>query len=779
MSYAWSEFLKSGLATLALPCFFVAPGYLAGMASNLLGFRQRSMIERLLWSLVLSLPLAIIVATHPGIPISQTGALWVFRALAMAAAIFVARDLRRDLAERRSRWDHEAMICTLGALGLLVYCLAAATPIQTAHGLYESAAWQDWDVRIQLVNECLRAGNQPGNPMFALRGVAAPAHYYYFWYVLCAQLSLLTGAGARAALTASCVGAAMALVACVFLSLKYLGVSSYPLRRQCVAALLTGCVIGLDIIPTVLRLILPFKRVYPDIQLWLDDRSPSWLGLLLWSPHHVGGVVCCVTGTMLVVLARGRTRGQQVVHAVLAAVCFAAAAGASTFVMGVFSVACLLIVVDAALRREWETVRGMIVAGVLSLLIAAPLLYRMLSKETVAPHSPAALAQERLQERMDAVPNDPMWIHYQKYGDTAGNGPPIKLVPRYTNQARFFLRAIFQFHDVIENWQYGHVTPSPGLLQRGLRPLVMILMFVADFGFFLFVLVYRIRRDLPNRRHLDRALRIWWLILLGIGVPGFLLTSAPMQSNNDLGRHAGMCLRFVLTIWAAPLVAEYLDRRRLKQPVRTPGRLWVRRLAVAAFVLGLTGELWQVLINRFDMELVDAGKIPAYVVASRVPHIGWRFEQIRLAMQAAARATPPDAVVQDNPHGRLAPVYLLYTSRQMAASDEGCNIPFGGQPQDCLPVSRALVELFGGTGPDFQGEQRVLRKMRMRPEMMTVENFERVCQQQKIALLVATYSDPAWHDRQSWVWQLQPIYANSTSRVYACSAAAAKQDASS
>ena len=105
----------------------------------------------------------------------------------------------------------------------------------------------------------------------------------------------------------------------------------------------------------------------------------------------------------------------------------------------------------------------------------------------------------------------------------------------------------------------------------------------------------------------------------------------------------------------------------------------------------------------------------------------------------------------------------------MAASDDGCNTPFGGEPALCPPLTRSLIGLFGGTGPHYFTDLNVLeRPIAFRPELVTVDNVSSVCTRNKIDLLAATYTDPVWWDKKSWVWNLPPLFANSTVRLYAC-----------
>ena len=174
MNYSLHELFMSGLALLTLPVFFLAPGYVVASLTGLFHFRDQSWIERALWAVTLSEPVSLLLAVHPLLPVSPTLTTRFFVFLFLVAVALSVRDWRRDGPANRLRWDRNATIATLSALFLIAYCLFSAFPLEWHGRLYESAIWQDWNVRIQLVNSAIRGGNVPRNPMFAPGGQAAP-----------------------------------------------------------------------------------------------------------------------------------------------------------------------------------------------------------------------------------------------------------------------------------------------------------------------------------------------------------------------------------------------------------------------------------------------------------------------------------------------------------------------------------------------------------------------------------------------------------------------------
>jgi hypothetical protein len=569
--------------------------------------------------------------------------------------------------------------------------------------------------------------------MFAFAGQSPPLHYYFFWYVLCAQIALLTGTGARAAFAASCAGSALSLLACILLSLKYLvGSRGETLRRQATAALFVGCVIGLDVIVAVIDLLLPRTRLYPDLQFWLDDRSPTWLSAFMWAPHHIAGMVCCIIGILLALRVKEAAGSARVWLVVLGGVCFAAACGTSSFITLLMAIVCAGLVIDAAFRREWQTIFAMAGVGACGILLAAPYLHFMMQP--------------------------------------AMTGMPAK-VASHVHLLSVRLRASDQAHHFIQYVLYSrkHLTPPvrSSMPQMILRLPVMLAMYIAEQGFYLFVLILVARQTLFKRGPMNERQRRLWVIFVSLAIPAFLLTSAGTTANNDFGRHAALCMRFILLLWAAPIVAGYLRQRRWLHREENAKSAWFRRAAVAAFVIGLLGQVWQIVINRIDFPLVSSGLAPQYVPTERVPDIARRFEQFRLAMEAASRSTPANGIVQGNQHGRFSQVMLMYTDRRMAASDDGCNIPFGGDLSKCKQEVSDLIRLFGGSGPRLHGESTE-SKVAFSAEETTPEAFRRICAAQRLSAVVANYTDPAWRVPGTWVWLLKPVYANGTARVFLC-----------
>lgn len=718
MGYIYRPMLQSCLGASVLPLYFLAPGYVAASLSNLFRFRSLPLLSRLLWALVLSPALSILWSVHPYLNVSPRATNVGFILFGVAGLLCFVRDQRSNTTEP-IWWDWYTRWCAVGLVLLGLYCVLAPLGVEIGGRLYENAASQtDWSIRIQLINACLRDGSHPASPMYAFHGEPAPLHTYFYWYVLCAQIARLTGIGAQPALIASCVGAAFAQVAVLLLLLQVLRISPSPMRRQAAMLPLAMCVTGLDVLVVVFDL---FRhRFRPDPQLAFSDHAPGFLYADVWSPHHVAGAVLCLAGLLLVMTAKDLARRQILVHAVLAACCYAAAAGTSTFVTIIFLTVCSFVLVEAVLRKDWRVVETIVIAGVLALLLTFPYFKAMSRSSSGAP---------------------------------ANAGSPVHVRLRYDDQTLHIAQ-----HFYFDRHQ-GKSKRSKVVFE--LMRLGLICFFLAvDLGLILFVAWDRFRQDWPRRASLRSAERLLWIIFLTAAVPCFLLTSSNgTHFANDAGFHAATVMRIVAVLWAVPMLIRYAD-------TPPPRSAW-QRFGAVLLGIGLLSQAAQLFANRFQMLLVDRGWVPALPVGERVPEIGRRFAQIRAAMDAAAQYTPPNAIVEVDPHSRLASALLMYTHRQMAASDEGCNLPFGGSEVNCFHMVRQFNELFGGT-PHYQGEQALQPRAVFDPKKTDVAAFDQVCRENHLSAIVADYTSPAWQHPNTWVWTQSPTYANSTARVFLC-----------
>jgi hypothetical protein len=288
-------------------------------------------------------------------------------------------------------------------------------------------------------------------------------------------------------------------------------------------------------------------------------------------------------------------------------------------------------------------------------------------------------------------------------------------------------------------------------------------LYFVELGLFTFVIWYQFKFDFLSGRPLTERAQILWALFLGLALPALLLSSEPTQGINDLGRHAGLALRLVLIVWAAPMLANTrLQLRSGATPTR-PGR-WVIGITTACIAIGLCGQLWQVVLDRIYIPLVAHNVVDSQLLfLDHAPFLG-----IRNANQAVDDAIPSSALIQSNPEGFYQPIFTFYTSHRMAAGDGGCEAAFGGNIDLCKSiVIPPLHALFGGSSHMPLIEDAPLQ-LPPDPTQMTVANFRNVCSQMHLSALLATRRDLAWQYPNTWVWAQPTLYADDDVRVIAC-----------
>jgi hypothetical protein len=289
-------------------------------------------------------------------------------ALACGAVLLLAPSHEDEAGERASIPIWIYALAALVALGPAV----AVLPKFTADGIILAPAIFDHS-KVALIDQMVREGVPPANPVFGGDGAPVGVAYYYLWHFGAAQLARLAGAtGWEADIAASWFTA--------FSSLCLMSGLAFRFHPRPIAPLFVLVACSTGSLRPVLEALFgqePLERVLRPA-----TGFAGWLFQSSWSPHHVAAAGCVVIATLLMV--RLALRPSALVTAVLALV---AAAGFQSSIW-VGGVTFALAGVGVVLVLLGSGVPGgrfrFLAAGVAAALIAAALAMPLLIEQYYA-----------------------------------------------------------------------------------------------------------------------------------------------------------------------------------------------------------------------------------------------------------------------------------------------------------------------------------------------------------------------------------------------------------
>ncbi|MBY6261729.1 hypothetical protein EI613_07280 [Azospirillum sp. 412522] len=354
------------MPSLSLIALCIATGLVLWMAS---GF---ALARALAFDRAIALPLAPVlgwaVQNALALPLSLLAGFSPVATVGAVALICAAGFL--SVRQDESGNDHRIPPLTLWV------CLAAAVmaagpalavlPKFTGDGVAVAPALFD-HAKIALIDQIVREGVPPVNPVYG--GAEAPAGvaYYYLWQFGAAQLAQLTGAtGWEADAAASWLTAFSTLLLMAGLARHFSG-----------SSLASFLAIGLSGLGS-LRPVLAATVGEATLERWLQPATglAGWLFQTSWSPHHVQAAGCVMVAVMIMVRLAGRPGALTTVTLALLA---AAAYQCSIWVGGVvFALAAAGCALFLARSRPAGGVGTFLllggIAAVVALAIASPLL---------------------------------------------------------------------------------------------------------------------------------------------------------------------------------------------------------------------------------------------------------------------------------------------------------------------------------------------------------------------------------------------------------------------
>jgi hypothetical protein len=640
VNYTVADLLQTTAASLAFALFLLPTGYLVGAASDCFGFRQRSASEKLLFSAAFSVAVVPIIAVLAGRFLSYTGALIIFLILLLVAA---AHAIRKLPSFRFSQVERSTAIVAAMMLAWFVLVLLSTADLQFGNRLYVSYLTYDHAIRVPFVEAATRSV-PPLNPFYGLEKVLL--RYFYYWYVVCALPAKIFGLSARSCFNASTLWSCLALASLLPLFLKHFFGERVNLRRKSVIAIALLAVTGLDLIPYGI-LCACYHKFVPDMEWWDTSQVTSWLGSLLWVPHHVASMIACMAGLLMISTIEEEMEPRRRAWAVaIAGAAFASAAGLSLYVTFTFALFAILWSVGALMQKKLKSFFSYAVAGAISLLLSWPFLSDLLPK-----HAAGA----------------------------AGTASSV------ASQFAFFAIRDNQYITLLL-MKAGIESPLALTL---LKLPALLLNFLLEFGFFAVIALIMWRRDrtaakpLGRQRQMARTLFIVCLLAMS-----FLQSNA--TGSNDLGFRGILVVQFVLLLWAAPIVDEFFFAAPSVRSSR-----WTKITLAATMLLGMAATAWQLMALRVYLPLADSGKIvrSERFLGSPTGYAS-RTYCMRELYSRLDRLTTPAVRVQYNPVRDEVLLAQLYSTRQEVGGDQSCGSGFGGDGQKCREVLPYFAVLF-------------------------------------------------------------------------------------
>jgi hypothetical protein len=709
--------MQIGESLLAIPAFLpatVCTGYVVGWFTNLHDFRQRSLVERIFWSL----PLSVAISTISSVLIARFLSLFWVVALYMAfTAVWIGTLSWEWLRRRRTNQKWNIGWHPLGGRALALAILWIAVTIlslvdfQGDERLFMSLATFDHGQRVNWTESIIRTGVPPANPYYFYKQASA-MRYYYFWFVVCAAIASISHLAVRAVLISSCVWAGFCFSALSGLYLKHFLQVGNRLREQFLVCATLPMVTGLYICINVL-VILTHRMPAPGyLEVWPPGEITSWLDSLFWVPHHVVSMVCCMFAFLLAWNAGADDKREHALNIPLIALALASAFGLSIYVAFAFFLLSIVWALwQVAIERNARPALLLATGGAGSVILLLPYLWEL--AHTASKMQGGSLFAFTIRE---TIPPDYLWSF------------PL----------------------------FEHLRSLHPLVTPNLAKLILLAPgYAIELGFFFVVFLIYLISAWRGRTPLDPARRSL-LLLIGSTLMIISFIRSGVLESNDFGWRGALLLQFPLLLLGSELLMAWkLADKKHVTPTRSMRFLpatpyWIRSIASLALVFGVFSTLYQVLILRFTLNFFEDRKHTVHDPKVRsLAHMAFISNAGYSQLNAVI---PQNAIVQFNPANLTIDwsiANIINTNHQAAlVSDElWCGAQFGGDPSGCPSMAGAIDALFNGASP---------------------EQARATCHQYGIQYLVANFYDPVWKDKSSWVWTLKPVISDDEFRALDC-----------
>ncbi len=623
LNYTLQDMIGAILAFCLFPLVIVFPGYVVGWAWDLFDFRLRQPIVRLGIGLILSFAISPIVLDLISSLFSLNFSLIILGGFAAAFTVIIIKEKAVSTPQAKRRVKILFWISGIWA----AFAILSLVDFQWKDQLYFSVVSFDQTSRVSVINAMTRTGVPPINPGY-YPGIPTQLNFlYYFWYILASLIDLLGGTiiDARAALNASSAWAGIGLMAIVALYLRqrnaHRGETAW---RSAWIGITLLAVSGLD---ALFFAIMPrtgniehWNNLQFNFLIWnnmlfaIFTMIGTWIGSILWAPHHIASLIAGLTAVMLAHTARGKTTSKQIAILTISGLGFASSLGLSVWITIVFVVFWGIWIIAIFMQKaDRALILPMALTGMVALLLAAPFLIGML-----------------------------------RGGDGGTGQSPII----------FEIRTFLILEPFVKEWS------------QFARSLVMLAILPADLlielGFFFMAGIYWFRTK--NKKTIcSNPFYLTEIIMFAV-VLFFTTCLRSTLANNDLGLRAWLVGQIILLIWGAEVMEALLFNKSSSMPIRIKPRnaLIIRNFLQALIGIGILTSVLDALFLR--------GFWPAWAGTK----FGQQTYSARLAYDYLRDNVPAGVVTQNNPLIVLDRPSGLYGTHQMAISDRTAyGVPLG------------------------------------------------------------------------------------------------------
>ncbi len=711
-NFMMRDAVGSLFAVLVFATVLCLPGYLTGIATDLFAFRRMKFAEQSLWAIAFSFCVTPIAA-------HLTGRIWGLQGVCWTIALSATAGLLALLLNSSlSSWSRRDKLITVAIIGAwVVLVLLLLVDFQVGRKLYYSVVMADQSYRIAFTDAVVRTGIPPANPLY-LAGSAAPMRYYYFWYVLCAVVVKLGHVSARQAFIASSVWAALGLTVAV----RLYATDFFRWQKKTTwIAIGLLLVTGADILPALGNLFLQ-SSINGNSEWWSVDQIDAWPDSILWVPHHVASVLCCLFAFLLLWKLRAMPKPSRPWSVVfIAGAACASAFGLSVYVAFGFALVMLAWLGRMLVTRQKERVMWFRFAGasaVLSALLLLPFLWELLSQPAILGTAQPSASQTHV-------------LHFS--------------VRPLIDSGLLTSLPVFASLDQAHPWLFDQFVRllllAPGLaMELGVYAAVLV-----------FLLLERRRR---GASHPDEAVdAALYLSIAGLLITTFL--SSSVITNNDFGYRAVMLPQFFLTLLAAGVIGGWSAPDARPILTYTPLR---KRVLNALFVLGALGTIYWAVLLRAWLPITASQTSSGFALS---PEDAF---QVREGFEKFDHAVPKNAVIAFRdmdldferkdmevmtPTEFFQRMLVMNIGRQILNAEPKCATHFGGNPNPCTEMRQATQALYVSPLPSASQAQQY-------------------CSRFGVQYLLFSARDPGWSSPSGWAIDLPVIASEPRLKVLQC-----------